>query len=177
MITKSIKKKIKEYFFINPTTKLRVRQIERLVKVPLPSVIRYTQELERESIIKSSEIAGIKVYSADRNSKGYLIEKKLFNIHQLYTSDLINFILSEYSNPTLIVFGSYSRGEDVENSDIDLYLETPTAKKINLDKFEKKLQRKIQLFQYPKIQKVENPELANNIINGIVLNGFVEVFK
>ena len=177
MTRKNIKDKIKEYFFLNPTTKLRVRQIERVVKVPLPSVIRYTKELEEEKILKSSEIANVTAYSADRTSKRFLLEKKLFNINQLFFSKLVDFLIEKLSNPTIVVFGSYSKGEDIEKSDIDLYIESPSKKKLNLDKFEKALQRRIQVFVYNNIQNVENKELANNIVNGIPLNGFVEVFK
>jgi len=76
MKTNNIKGKIKQYFFLNPTIKLRVRQIERIVKVPLPSVIRYTKELEKESILISSEIANIRVFLANRASKQFLLEKR-----------------------------------------------------------------------------------------------------
>jgi len=176
MKAKDIKYKIKKYFFLNPTIKLRVRQIERELQVPLPSVIRYTKELEQEGILKTTPVANIVTYSANRISKTYLLEKKLFNIHQLYTSGLFDFLTEELSNPLFIVFGSYARGEDVENSDIDLYIEIPNKKKINLEKYEKILQRKIQLFIYKNIREVENKELSNNIINGIIINGFIEVF-
>lgn len=176
MRTKDIKTTLKEYFFLHPTIKLRVRQIERELKVPLPSVIRYTKELEKEGLLKSTKIANITTYSADRASKTFLLEKKLFNIHQLNTSGLLDFLLEELSNPTIVMFGSYAKAEDVENSDIDLYIETLSKKKINLEKYEKILQRKIQLFIYKNIHELENKELANNIINGILLNGFMEVF-
>lgn len=176
MKMKDIKNKIKKHFFLNPTIKLRVRQIEREVKAPLPSVIRYTKELEKEGIFKSTKITNIIAYSADRTSKTFLLEKKLFNLYHLNTSGLIDFFIKELSNPTIVVFGSYARGEDVENSDIDLYLETTSKKKINLEKYEKILQRKIQLFIYKNIHKLENKELANNIANGIILNGFMEIF-
>lgn len=176
MGTKDIKTKLKEYFFLNPTIKLRVRQIERELKVPLPSVIRYTKELEQEGLLKSTKIANITTYSADRASKTFLLEKKLFNIYQLNTSGLLDFLIEELSNPAIVVFGSYAKAEDVENSDIDLYIETPSQKKINVEKYEKILQRKIQLFMYKSLPDVENKGLANNIVNGIVLNGFMEVF-
>ncbi len=176
MTTKSIKNKLREYFFLHPTIKLRVRQIERELKVPLPSVIRYTQELEQEGILKSAKIANITAYSADRASKTFLLEKKLFNIQQLNISGLVDFFREELSNPATVVFGSYARGEDIENSDIDLYIETSSKNKINVEKYEKILQRKIQLFIYKNIHDLENKELANTIINGIVLNGFLEVF-
>ncbi len=175
MKSKSIKEKIKEYFFINPTIKLRVRQIEREVKVPLHSAIRYTKELENEGILKMEDIANIRIYAGDRISKDFLYEKRLFNIQKLYISGLIEFLTEELSNPTIVVFGSYARGEDTEESDIDLYIETATKKSVNGGKFETVLKRNIQLFQYKNIHAVENRELANNIINGIVLNGFMEV--
>ncbi len=177
MIKKDIKNKIKEYFFLNSTARLRVRQIEHVVKVPLPSAIRYTKDLEKEGILKSSVFAGVKMYSADRASGAFLIEKKLFNTRLIFSSGLIDFLVQELSNPTIIVFGSYSRGEDVEDSDTDLYIETNSKKKVALDAFEKKLQRKIQLFIYKSIHDIKNKNLANNIINGITLNGFLEVFE
>ena len=176
MKIKSIKIKIKEYFLLNPTIRLRVRQIEREVKVPLPSVIRYAKELEQEKILKVTIIAGIKLYSTDRSSKTYLIEKRLFNLQSLYFSGLIDFLIEKYSNPTIIVFGSYSIGEDIEKSDIDIYIETPKKEiEKNLNSFEKKLQRNIQVFQHKNINQIKNKALINNIINGIVLNGFLEV--
>ncbi|MBS3166112.1 nucleotidyltransferase domain-containing protein [Candidatus Woesearchaeota archaeon] len=171
----NVKNKLKEYFFLHPTTKLRVRQIEREVKAPLPSVIRYTKELEKESILKSTPIANIVVYSADRTSNKFILEKRLFNIRQLYSSGLLDYLVTELSNSLIVVFGSFSRGEDVENSDIDFYIETPAKKKFNLEKYERNLQRKIQIIWSKHIYQIENKELANNIINGIKLNGFMEV--
>ena len=175
MKNNNIKDKIKEYFFLNPTIKLRVRQIERIVKVPLPSVIRYTKELEKESILTSSEIANIRVFLANRASKQFLLEKRLFNIKNIST--LADFLIEELSNPNIVIFGSYSKGEDLENSDIDIYIETASKKKLNLEKFEKLLQRKIHVFVYKNINTIENKKLTNNILNGIIINGFVEVFK
>src|SRR3989344_2707645 len=177
MIRKDIKARIREYFLLNPTMKLWVRQIERDLKVSLPLVIRYTKELEKAGILKSTAAPGITLFSADRASAAFLLEKKLYNLRSLYSSGLVDFLVQELSNPTIVLFGSYARGEDMEKSDIDLYIESAKKELPSLGKFEKKLQRKIQLFKYQSISKVENKELANNIINGITLNGFLEVFK
>ena len=83
----------------------------------------------------------------------------------------------EFSNPTIILFGSFSRGEDIEESDIDIYIETHSKKKISLKKFESSLNRNIQLFKHKSIHQIRNKDLANNIINGIVLSGYLEVLK
>jgi predicted nucleotidyltransferase len=174
MATKDIKGKITEYFFLNPTARLRVRQIEREVEVALPSAIRYAKELEQEGILKLTKIAGVNLYSADRSSREFLLEKKLFNLKQI--SPLVDYLIEHWSNPTIVIFGSYARGEDVEGSDVDIYLQT-SAKKVDLKNFEKQLSRGIQLFIHRNIHQVKNKELANNIINGVTLNGFIEVFK
>lgn len=175
MITKSIKQRMKEYFLQNPTVKTRVRKLERELKLPLPSVTRYLKELETESLVKNEVIAGIKLYSANRISREFILEKKLYNLRRLYDSGLVNYIIENYHNPTIVVFGSYALGEDIEESDIDLYLET--SKKAALKNFETKLMRKIQVFCYKNINQIENKELVNSIINGITINGFLEVLK
>jgi predicted nucleotidyltransferase len=177
MKRKSIKTQVKEFFFTNPTIKLRVRQIERELKLPLPSILRYTKELTEETILKRIETSGVVFFSANRSSKMYLLEKKLYNIKKLYNVKLVDFLIEELSNPAIILFGSYSKGEDVENSDVDLYIQTVSTKKIDTKKFEVKLKRKIQIFKYKTIFDVTNMDLANNIINGVNLNGNIEVFK
>src|SRR3989338_536045 len=136
MIHKDIKSKIKEYFFVNPTFKLRVRQIEKTLKLPLPSVIRYCKELEKCGILQKVNTGNVFFYTSDRSNIKFLLEKKLFNIKQLYNSGLIEYIKAELHNPTVVVFGSYARGEDIENSDIDLYIES-LKKEIKLSRFEK----------------------------------------
>ncbi len=176
MKRKDIKQTIKEYFFINPTAKLRVREIERTLKLPLPSVIRYCRELEQEDILAIAKTGNVAFYTTNRSEK-YLLEKKLYNIKQIYESGLINYLKIELSNPAIVLFGSYAKGEDTEDSDIDLYIETPSKKKIALDEFERKLQRRIQVFRHKNIEEIKNSHLANNIINGIALNNYIEVFK
>ena len=98
MIRKDTKERIKSHFFLNPTVRLRVRQVERAVKVPLPSAIRYAKELEAEGVLKRQTVAGVTMYSADRTSRRFLLEKKLYNIQRLFSSGLIHFLLHNFSN-------------------------------------------------------------------------------
>lgn len=177
MKRKNIKDKIKEYFFVNPSVKMRVREIEKALKLPLPSVIRYCKELKEEGILTTISIGKSLFYTGDRENRGFLLQKRLYNIKSLYDSGLIDFLKNELSNPVIILFGSYEKGEDTENSDIDLYIETPSKKIASLTEFERKLKRKMQLFSHKNIAEIKNPNLANNIINGIVLNNFIEVFR
>lgn len=170
MITKNT---LKSFFLTHPSAKKRVRELERELNLSLPSVIRYVEELCSENILEKQFISNITVFSANTSSLAYKHEKILYNIKELYDSGLVEHIKKELSNPTIILFGSYLRGEDVEESDIDLFISS--NHKLDLSSFEKKLNKKIQIFGYSKIIDIKNTDLANNIINGYVLNGFIEV--
>jgi len=128
-----------------------------------------------EDILTTIKIGNVNLYTASR-SETYFLEKKLFNTKQLYKSGLVDYLKVELSNPVIIIFGSYAKGEDTENSDIDLYVETLSKKQVNLEKFKKLLQRDIQLFRFENIKEMTNLYLANNVINGITLNNYIQVF-
>jgi predicted nucleotidyltransferase len=75
----------------------------------------------------------------------------------------------------IVLFGSASRGEDVEDSDMDL-LVIAKEKKVELERFEDKVKRKISLHFEEKVSNIPK-ELLNNVVNGIVVHGYLEVFE
>jgi predicted nucleotidyltransferase len=145
-------------------------------RFPSTQAGRYVKELEQESLLRKIQISSVIFYSADRSSQLFLIQKKLDNLRKIYASGLIEHINQHLSNPSMILFGSYSRGEDIEASDIDLYIES-AQKTLNLKQFEKQLGRAIHLHIFESLTKIPRRELRNNIINGIPLSGFVEAFR
>lgn len=175
MTTISNKLKLQEYFFRHPTTSLRVREIEREAKLPLPSVTKYVKELVLEGILQEKKIGSTVFFTANRAGTEYQRRKLLHNLRIIYDAELIEHIKENLHNPPIRLFGSFSRGEDTEESDIDLYIQT-SLRHLSLERFEKKLQRKIHVFTYKNIHDIENKELANNIMNGIPLNGYIESF-
>ncbi len=176
MKRKNIKQAVRDYYLLNPCAKLRVREIERAIKRPLPSVIRYCKELAKEGILTIEKTGNTVFYTADRTNENYLLEKKIYNLRSVHESGIIDYLKQELSNPPVVLFGSFSKGEDIETSDVDLYIETPSKKELHLERFEKFLRRKIQAFRQKSINELSNPHLANNIINGITLNSYMEVF-
>jgi len=99
--------------------------------------------------------------------------KRSYNLFSLYRSELVNELTEIYNKPEAIVlFGSYSKGEDTEESDIDIAVITERQKDVNLAVFERRLYRKIKVLeiQRPRIEK----EFWNTLINGIVLYGYLE---
>lgn len=176
MKQKNIKEILKDYFFTHPTVKIRVRELERALTLSLPSVIRYCKELEEEGIVTTVCLGSVRFYTPNRGSEHYLLEKKISNIKKIYTSGIIQYLKINLGNPAVILFGSFSKGEDTETSDIDLYVETVSPKKIGFDQFEKLLNKNIHVVRHTSLRLMRNKNLANNIINGIILNNQVEVF-
>lgn len=88
-------------------------------------------------------------------------------------SGLRDFLADTFVPDVIVLFGSASRGEDIETSDIDIFL-MAKEKEVNLKRYEEKLHRKISLHFEENVHDVPK-ELLNNIINGIVIHGYLKV--
>jgi len=95
---------------------------------------------------------------------------------QLFDSGFITHINNVLFEPTIILFGSAQRGEMNKQSDIDLCIICEEKKEVETGVFG--IQREIQLFTHTKksFRKLSK-ELRNNILNGDILQGYVEVYE
>lgn len=158
-----------ELFFKYPERKFHLRELERLTKLSLPAVKMITERLEKEKLLKSEKEKMVKNFYATRNSK-FINLKRSYNLNSIFSSGLLNFLNDKYEEPeAIILFGSYSKGEDSSKSDIDIAVITPSQKKVNLSIFEKRLERKINVYEI-QLKKAEK-EFVNSLANGIVLSG------
>jgi predicted nucleotidyltransferase len=168
--------KVLNCFFREPTKKYSLKEISIKSKIAHTSVKMILNDLIKEKlIILEKEIKGKRifpVYFANVNCDYYKKLKKINNLKELLEIELIETIEEEFMPKSIILFGSFSKGEDIEGSDIDIFVESE-ENEINLKKFEKKLFRKINLY-FGDLKKL-NKNLKENIINGIVLEGFIEL--
>lgn len=179
MLQKSSTLRTVEIFFVNPTKKNYLMDISRNIGLAHTSVKKNLDKLVKLGlVIESVEKKGgrkFPIYQANIDNRLFKEYKMIYNLTTLLESGVIKFMEEKLMPKSIIVFGSYQRGEDTENSDIDIFVECK-EEELNLDKFKKKLDRNIQLHfkenfsSYPK-------ELKNNIINGIVVSGFLEGYK
>ena len=155
--------------FKYPTRGLTIREIARLSNLSHTIVSKIIKRLEKEEIITIEKIKNLYLVKGNFENSKFIELKKLYNILSL--KEVVNYLTQNYLIDLIIVFGSYSKGLDTENSDIDLFIGYKEID-INLKRFEEKLNRKIQLFsgdlkKFPK-------ELKENIINGIKLYGWLK---
>ncbi|MFB6100911.1 MAG: nucleotidyltransferase domain-containing protein [Candidatus Nanohalobium sp.] len=80
----------------------------------------------------------------------------------------------EFRPNALVLFGSAARGEDTEESDIDI-LVVAEEKTFDVEEYESEFQREINLQFMNEDELLENKEFANSLANGVVLKGFLRV--
>ncbi len=108
----------------------------------------------------------------NRDNKDVIRLKRVINLELLYKSKIVEYLEEYFPGRTIILFGSYSRGEDVYNSDIDIAI-ISSKKNIDLVKFENMLDKKIVLNFYKSLNI--DKELKENLFNGVVISGGIEL--
>lgn len=179
MLQKSSIVRTAEIFFVNPNKKHYLMEVSRTIGLAHTSVKKNLINLVKSGlIIELVEKKGgrkFPIYKANRDNKNFKKYKTIYNISSILESKLVGFIEEKLMPKSIVLFGSYQRGEDTEKSDIDLFIECK-KKELDLNPFEKKLKRKVELHFKENFTSYPD-ELKNNIINGMVLSGFLEGYK
>ncbi len=168
------KYKILKIFLYNPTESFRLRELSRLSGISPLSVSNYLKELEKESLLKRTLKRGIPFYQAVRDNDRFISYQRLSIIYEIEESGVIESIWDSVCPEAIILYGSYAKGEATEGSDIDLCI-ISKEKDIDLKKFEDIIGKKIHLMFFQDFRRVSK-ELRNNLINGIIIKGYVKAF-
>ncbi|MCK5474137.1 MAG: nucleotidyltransferase domain-containing protein [Candidatus Aenigmarchaeota archaeon] len=179
MLQKYNRWKVLKVFFDNPKPEgggFQLREISRITNLALPSVKNYLEDLKEENLIVKTKhrIHAYPVYWANRTSDNFRFLKKMDMIFSIKNSGLLEYLSNKYMPGAIVLFGSASRGEDLKESDIDLFLLCADTK-IDVAKYEAVLNRKINILFSKDFKSISN-ELKNNIINGVVLSGYLKGF-
>ena len=149
------------------------REAAILLKVSPTAVSNSIKKLSEGGLVNVEKTKTINFLSFKRDDPGAVDLKRVENLRNIYLSGFSDYLENELAGGTIILFGSYSRGEDTNTSDIDIAVIGRKDKILDLEKYEKTLNRKINVNFYAswKIQK----HLRNNILNGILLHGGVDL--
>jgi len=173
------KYRVMKVFFDNPLPKgidFQLREISRKIKLAPKSVSIYLKELEKEGLILKGKhrFLGYPVYYANRDSEMFKFYKKLDMIASINETGLLDYLYDNLTPEAIILFGSASKGEDTSESDVDIFVQSKETK-LELKKFESLLNRRISIF-FSKDFKSLSKELKSNILNGVILKGYLKVF-
>lgn len=171
------KLKVLNVFFEDPLRKdFQLREISRKINLAPPSVKKYLEELAKENLILKfrNKIYNYHVYSANRDDEYFKYLKKINTFFRIKETGLLDYINDICMPDAIVLFGSASRGEDSLGSDLDLFV-LCKEKELNLINYEKHLKRKINIFFSDDFNKLSK-ELKNNMLNGVILSGYLKVF-
>ncbi len=172
--------RVLQVFFDDPMPKegFTIRWISKQLELAPTSVKLHLDNLSREDmpgypLVTRSRGISYPVYWPNRNSELFRFYKKMDMLFRLEESGILESILEHCSPDSVVLFGSASKGEDVKGSDVDLFVESD-EKKMKTEKYEAVLKRNISLHFSSNINRLPK-ELRNNIINGIVMRGYLKV--
>ncbi|GBE20038.1 MAG TPA: ArsR family transcriptional regulator [Candidatus Pacearchaeota archaeon] len=167
-------------FFEDPDREFHIRELSRLTGINHTTVRQNLNKLVKEGLLvlkKGKIISSYKIIF----SRKYINLKLFYNLEKLRKSEIVENLQRYYDFPVIILFGSYAKSSDTINSDIDISVISNIKKEFNTSKYEKILNRKVTIHLFNKDRwktaKKKNPELINNICNGIVLSGELRVLE
>lgn len=172
-------KKIMFWYFSNPKQEVSLNDLTKLANISKTTANRTVSRLEKEGFLKLNRIGGLWRITCNQSHPYNTTKKISYNLELIYESRVLDAIQKNFQNPrSIILFGSYRKGDDIESSDLDIAVEM-------LDDEETKI---FQIGTIPKLGYRENVKvnvlkftrkkvdlnLFANLVNGIVLFGFLE---
>jgi len=168
-------------FFKEPGRRFHLRELAKILKLSPATIKKKTAELGGRNLILKNKERNLVLFSANVDNPNFREFKKSYSVQMLMNSGLVEFLEKEFNYPAIILFGSTAKAEDTLSSDIDVFILSENKKQVDLVEFEKKLDKKIQLLVMNsdgfENAKKSNPNLINNILNGVKLSGFFRVIS
>ena len=171
-----LEREIIKFLCIKAGNSYNQREIALALKVSPTAVANSLKNLEKEEIIKLNKSKNTKPRQISLNlqNNSVFFIKRVENLRAVYESGLAEFLFDNFSGATLVLFGSYSLGEDISNSDIDIAIVGNAPRKIDLSIYEIRLSKKIIIQVFDSFDKIHK-NLKESILNGIILKGSVRL--
>lgn len=182
LLIETARQKVLEVFFRFPEKEFSLSDLAKEARVAKANIGLILDELSGMGFIQITKLSKIWRIKANQNNWYFIRSKIIYNLNFVYQSGLVEFLNDYFKNPrAIILFGSFRKGEDISNSDIDIAIETSEARNYEITglrelvELERETGKKIQIHIFNR-EKIDN-NIFNNIANGILLLGFLEVKK
>lgn len=171
-----LQQEILRYLFVNAGKSFNARKISKSLNRTLAGVLKSLPFLEKENLIKLNKDKDSKQWKIELNRENQktIFLKRCENLKIFYETGIVQYLEENFPGSIIILFGSYSKGEDTFNSDIDIAIIGSKEKKINLTKYGKILEKEITINFFESLDKI-NKNLRSNILSGITLIGVAEI--
>ena len=173
-------RKVLYWFFSYPTKEFGLSELTKQVNISKTTANRVVLELAKQGFCKIEELGKLWRISCDTQHEFTTTRKIPYNLELVYESGIIGEVLKVVENPRcIILFGSYRKGDDTDQSDIDIAVEVlgnaqPTVTTLGVVPqlgYRKNVKVNVVTFSRNKV----DINLFTNIANGVVLYGLLEV--
>jgi|Deesub1362B_J571_1020462.scaffolds.fasta_scaffold00001_40 predicted nucleotidyltransferase len=121
--------KVLSHFYLHPGESYYIRQLEKILKIPVGQLRRELINLENIQLLTSSLHGNQKWYSLNQDFPLYDELKKIF-LKTTSVGDIIRESLAKIKGIELVfIYGSFAKGEEHLGSDIDIMIVGSTSDK------------------------------------------------
>ncbi|MBR9678473.1 MAG: nucleotidyltransferase domain-containing protein [Nanoarchaeota archaeon] len=172
--------KVLTWFFSFPNIEMSLNNLSRELKISKTTTNRVITQLVEEGFLAIKVLGRTWRISCNKDHTYNYSRKVSYNLTLIYESEIIKCVYELIRNSkAIILFGSYRKGDDTEESDIDIAVEVLSNDKLKIFDLgvitqfgiRKNVPVNLHVFSRNKIDL----NLFSNIANGIVLEGFLEV--
>ena len=158
------------YFLSHPTRQVHLRELARQTEFSPAGALKAVRKLVQKGILIEKKTRAVTNLRANVESPLWIPLKRVYNLYSIYACGLVEALSDTYEEPAaLVLFGSYARGDDTEESDIDIAVVTRIEAAFGRKSFEKSLGRHINIIEL-ELSKAKG-EFIESLVNGIVLRG------
>ncbi|MBI4144254.1 nucleotidyltransferase domain-containing protein [Candidatus Woesearchaeota archaeon] len=168
------------WFFSFPTKAINLNEITKALHISKTTANRTAKKLIKEKFLTLEVIGKTWQMRCNQHHEYNRTRKIAFNLMLTYETGIVETINKKFGNTaSIILFGSYRKGDDNEKSDMDIAVELLHQKELSIEPlgiikqlgFRHNITINLHVFSRKNI----DTNLFANIANGIVLDGFLEV--
>jgi predicted nucleotidyltransferase len=166
----SLQLTILRYLSLTVGVKYNKRRLAIELGVSPTAISKALQKLVKGKLVKLTQDKFSKNYKIELNFDNFqtIKLKRVYNLQFIYESGLAEYLIFKHPGCTVIMFGSFSRGEDTIDSDIDIAVIGCDEKKLDLHKYVKSLLREINVMYFKNWDDM-GENLLINLRRGIYL--------
>jgi hypothetical protein len=167
---------IQRFFFAFPRRACSLSQLAETLSIHKGTASRAVKRLEHEGFLNVEILGRIWRITCVMDHRYHVSRKVPYHLGLILDSTLIDTIRTAHPTGAIVLYGSVRKGDDVESSDIDLAIESTNDRIEALDPIDLGYRSSVPVNLRFFSRKRIDPHLFSNIGNGIVLDGFLEVY-
>ncbi|MBS3102579.1 nucleotidyltransferase domain-containing protein [Candidatus Woesearchaeota archaeon] len=167
------------WFFSHPDREMSLNDLAEQLRISKTTAKRVVGELAGEGFLTKEVLGRIWRIKCNQRHPYNFTKKVSYNLSLIYESGILEAIHKKIENPrAIILFGSYRKGDDNEESDVDIAVEVLDNEEVRIAElgiipvlgYRKNVPVNLYIFSRNKIDL----NLFANVANGILLEGFLE---